>query len=425
MDPLSALLASLQGGASGPAAQAGMAAGAGSAPSPLVSMLSDILGGGGQEPRTATHGVTMPQPLNRFNQAGMPAGSGQPPDGMDAATFSGPPPAAAPGAQAQGGFADWLKSTFGGGRGDPGQPPDGMDAKTYGVTEPPADQRGVAVAPPVKPGSPAPTLAERPIVDGPAPAASQPYTAGPAAAPVGRALSEVLLTNGGAAGRPPAPAMPAKPAPTIAGDLGSIIRNALIGAANVDPTRSKLGAAIQGAAGATKGMRDEQLQQQMMDAARADKQFDQGLKLSGENRAVAKDARDARSQNIANTKTVQEIIRGASGDLTPDQKLKLESDVMRYARNINPTGTMPEAELRQKLDAYRDEASARIRGTTVAPQGGQAQQPSAGKAGAAATGGDGKSAQSAARPANQAAFDALPKGAFFINPRDGQLMQKK
>lgn len=452
MDPLSALLASLQGGASGPAVQAGMAAGAGGAPSPLVSMLSDILGGGGQEPRTATHGVTMPQPLDRFNQAGMPAGSGQPPDGMDAATFSGapasqpippampsyegltpgrngwyggPPPARNDAAPGQGALADWLQRTFGGGRGNPGQPPDGMDAKTYGVTEPAAAQRGVAVAPPMKPGSPPPALAERQIVDGPAPTASQPYTAGPAAAPVGRALSEVLLTNGGAAGRPPVPATPAKPAPTIAGDLGSIIRNALIGAANVDPTRSKLGAAIQGAAGATKGLRDEQLQQQMMDAARADKQFDQGLKLSGENRAVAKDARDARSQNIANTKTVQEIIRGASGDLTPDQRLRLESDVMRYARVINPSGTMLEPEFQQRLAAYRNEAEARVRGTTVAPQqGGQTQQPNAGKAGAA-TGGDGKSAQSAARPANQAAFDALPKGAFFINPRDGQLMQKK
>ncbi len=421
MDPLSALLASLQGGASGPAVQAGMAAGAGGAPSPLVSMLSDILGGGGQEPRTATHGVTMPQPLDRFNQAGMPAGSGQPPDGMDAATFSGAPPAAA-GAPAQGGFADWLQRTFGGGRGNPGQPPDGMDAKTYGVTEPAAAQRGVAVAPPMKPGSPAPALAERQIVDGPAPTASQPYTAGPAAAPVGRALSEVLLTNGGAAGRPPVPATPAKPAPTIAGDLGSIIRNALIGAANVDPTRSKLGAAIQGAAGATKGMRDEQLQQQMMDAARADKQFDQGLKLSGENRAVAKDARDARTQNISNTEAVQRIIKGASGDLTPDQKLKLEGDVMRFARNINPTGTMTESELTQRLDKYRNEAAARIRGEAVAPQGGSPQGKDAKPQSA---GGDGKSAQTAARPANQAAFDALPKGAFFINPRDGQLMQKK
>lgn len=421
MDPLASLLATLQGTSSGPAAAA---AGVGASQSPLISMLSDILGGGGQpDARTATHGVTMPTPHNRQNAQGMPTGPAQPPDGMDAVTYSGPPPAGP-----QSDLAAWLQRTFGGGRGDPGQPPDGMDAKTYGVTEPLAAQRGPAPVPQMKPGSPAPALAERPIVDGPMSPASQPYTAAPSGAPVGRALSEVLLANGGAAGRPPVPMAPppGKPEPTVFGmgakDVGSMIRNALIGAASVDPTRGKFGAFAQGAAGAAKGMRDEQMAQQALDAARADKQFDQGLKLSGENRAIAKDARDARTQNISNTEVVQRIIKGASGELTPDQKLKLEGDVMRFARNINPTGNMLEPELTQRLDRYRNEAEARIRGQAVAPQQGQG---GAAKGAAPTAGGDGKTAQTPARPANLAAFEALPKGAFFINPRDGALLQKK
>lgn len=65
-----------------------------------------------------------------------------------------------------------------------------------------------------------------------------------------------------------------------------------------------------------------------------------------------------------------------------------------------------------------------------ATRGLQLQPPAAAPAGpgtpvASTAAGDGSSRNAPARPADQAAFDALPSGSYFVNPADGRLLQKR
>ena len=110
------------------------------------------------------------------------------------------------------------------------------------------------------------------------------------------------------------------------------------------------------------GRRQEEQEDSAAALKAEERQFERDYKTAEMRRAEAKDLREARRAEIENAKTVTEIIRNLGGDLTTDQKLRLENAVTNYARAINPAGTMTEEELRPKLEAYRDQLVKNITG---------------------------------------------------------------
>jgi len=156
---------------------------------------------------------------------------------------------------------------------------------------------------------------------------------------------------------------PEQSGPTVTGrDVAQFFRNLFRGAAVADPRAPGFTAFSQGAAGAMVGRRQEEQEDSAAALKAEERQFERDYKTAEMRRAEAKDLREARRAEIDNAKTVTEIIRNLGGDLTTDQKLRLENAVTNYARAINPAGTMTEEELRPKLEAYRDQLVKNITG---------------------------------------------------------------
>lgn len=195
--------------------------------------------------------------------------------------------------------------------------------------------------------------------------------------------------------------------------VAAFFRSLARGMASADPTAPPLTAFGQGMSGALEGRRSEELADQKAQLAAEDREFERNMRTAENRRAEAREKREARKAEIMNTKAVTEIMRSLGGALTTDEKFKLEKQITDYAKAINPDGMMKEEDLKAALDEYRADLERRL---------GVRQEPAGGNAPA---GGDGSSREKPARPMTRQAFAALPSGAWFVNPADGRILQKK
>lgn len=167
---------------------------------------------------------------------------------------------------------------------------------------------------------------------------------------------------------------PAQSGPSITGkDVASFFRNLARGAATVDPTAPPLSAFARGMAGSMVGMDKESREARKAELEQEDREFERRMKTTDARLRQSKDQREARSAEIANTKAVTEIMRNLGGDLTTDQKFKMEGAIRDFAKAINPTGILTPEELKPQLEEYRKEIEGRITGRQSPAASGAAQ----------------------------------------------------
>lgn len=244
-------------------------------------------------------------------------------------------------------------------------------------------------------------------------------------------------------------------------DVSSAIKAALMGAAGVNPSAPMGSAFFQGAGGAVaaKSKFDRDADASKLAAEeRALKLEDRELKLDdrawsrskdmvSEKRATSKEARDAKTAQLNNLATVQKLMQGLDGNLTNDQMIRLNGQLMSYAHAINKDGGLSKDELDAAVKTERDRfikdlqatnttlapgippISGAVNSAPTAPEGAIKPAPGGTVYGATpespATGGSGADKSQPAMPRSKADFDNLPSGAYFINPSDGRVLLKK
>lgn len=232
-------------------------------------------------------------------------------------------------------------------------------------------------------------------------------------------------------------------------DVSSIIKAALMGAANVNPGSPMGSAFFQGAGGAVaaqdKFSRDADASKQAAEDRELkldDRAWSRSKDMASEKRATSKEARDERKAKLDNLTAVQKLMQDIGGQLTVEQRFKLNDQLDRYADVINKNGVLSPDELKEALKAERDRRIKDYTSGTILPstEGAANPAPSAPEEAvkpapngtvygatpeSPATGGSGADKSQPAMPRNKADFDNLPSGAYFINPSDGRVLLKK
>ena len=239
-------------------------------------------------------------------------------------------------------------------------------------------------------------------------------------------------------------------------DVSSIIKAALMGAANVNPGSPMGSAFFQGAGGAVaaqdKFSRDADasklaaeeraLRLEDRELKLDDRAWNRSKDMASEKRATSKEARDERKAKLDNLTAVQKLMQDIGGQLTVEQRFKLNDQLDRYADVINKNGVLSPDKLKEALKAERDRRIKDYTSGTILPstEGAANPAPSAPEEAvkpapngtvygatpeSPATGGSGADKSQPAMPRNKADFDNLPSGAYFINPSDGRVLLKK
>lgn len=232
-------------------------------------------------------------------------------------------------------------------------------------------------------------------------------------------------------------------------DVSSIIKAALMGAANVNPGSPMGSAFFQGAGGAVaaqdKFSRDAAATKQAAEDRELkldDRAWSRSKDMASEKRATSKEARDERKAKLDNLTAVQKLMQDIGGQLTVEQRFKLNDQLDRYADVINKNGVLSPDELKEALKAERDRRIKDYTSGTILPstEGAANPAPSAPEEAvkpapngtvygatpeSPATGGSGADKSQPAMPRNKTDFDNLPSGAYFINPSDGRVLLKK
>lgn len=267
---------------------------------------------------------------------------------------------------------------------------------TAAAAAPPASGLDVTV-----PAATAPTPVMRPQMQAPTPTphpnmqASTPADSGGGATPQGGLVGNLRKMLGGGGG-----------------GFGNILLDAASGTAGVDSSSSPVSAFAQGLAGAA-GSRSSR-----SDTARKRSQEDEDRAFDRRMRVAAGERADRRAE-ISELKSLSSIMRDIrNGGLSTSESLRVESLVRDFARDLEAQALPPE-EILTQTEAYREDVMARIGAGTsngsAATSAGAVDAPSA--APAAGT------QEDPAKPASHADFEALPSGAWFINP--ARLLQKK
>lgn len=272
----------------------------------------------------------------------------------------------------------------------------------------------------------------------PQPPKAEPAVERPARAPVSRlqpsgGISAPQPSQGGISGQ----------------DVSSIIKAALMGAANVNPGSPMGSAFFQGAGGAVaaqdKFSRDAAATKQAAEDRELkldDRAWSRSKDMASEKRATSKEARDERKAKLDNLTAVQKLMQDIGGQLTVEQRFKLNDQLDRYADVINKNGVLSPDELKEALKAERDRRIKDYTSGTILPstEGAANPAPSAPEEAvkpapngtvygatpeSPATGGSGADKSQPAMPRNKTDFDNLPSGAYFINPSDGRVLLKK
>lgn len=319
------------------------------------------------------------------------------------------------------------------------QPPDGMDEKTYQLgrkmpTGADFANPTVTVESPAR--APATAAATPPAGAPPSTIDVQPRrTAGvtygdaripPGMMPRGPGADVPDLFPPGRSPRGPVPA--SAPAADGPNEMARMFRNFFQGAAAVNPTSPKFSAFSQGAAGSMTANYQEKQAEEQRAAQRARQGFEDDLKVGKARRddALAKSLigyrgakaggdqaglrfQDIKSFNEAVDRTKQSYQKAVAevntrlknAEITPEQAAKERADLK----------TAADAREREIREQYLQKSFT----PTIPDKKGEKDAPA----------GDGKTREAPAKPADKASFDKLPSGAFYVNPADGLIYQKK
>jgi len=235
----------------------------------------------------------------------------------------------------------------------------------------------------------------------------------------------------------PAAAPDAVPASGITGqDVASFLRSVMTGAAGVDPSRPGIGAFAQGASGAMAArdaLSEREKATKLAEEDRSmkldDRAFDRAKDIRGESRADAREKREGRLNEIKMLEATAKVMRDVDPSLDIKDRIAVERLVRDEGKRLMDAEALSGEELQTAMETYRKDIEGRL--TANKPRITGAQPAPAAKSGTGATSkaptgsGDGKSQSSPAAPVDKSAFDALPSGAWFVNPADGRVLQKK
>lgn len=231
-------------------------------------------------------------------------------------------------------------------------------------------------------------------------------------------------------------------------DVSSIIKAALMGAANVNPGSPMGSAFFQGAGGAVaaqdKFSRDAAATKQAAEDRELkldDRAWSRSKDMASEKRATSKEARDERQADLKMLEVTSKVMKDIDPTLDIKDRIAIERLVRDEGKRLMDSEALQGEELKTKMETYRKDLEERVKGGSgtgalgvpepapAAPSGAVKPAPGGTVYGATpespATGGDGSDKSRPAMPHTQADFDKLPSGAYFINPSDGGVLQKK
>lgn len=238
-------------------------------------------------------------------------------------------------------------------------------------------------------------------------------------------------------------------------DVSSIIKAALMGAANVNPGSPMGSAFFQGAGGAVaaqdKFSRDADasklaaeeraLRLEDRELKLDDRAWNRSKDMASEKRATSKEARDKRQADLKMLEVTSKVMKDIDPTLDIKDRIAIERLVRDEGKRLMDKESLQGEELKTKMETYRKDIEERVKGGSgtgalgvpepapAAPSGAVKPAPGGTVFGATpespATGGDGSDRSRPAMPHTQADFDKLPSGAWFINPSDGRVLPKK
>jgi len=230
-------------------------------------------------------------------------------------------------------------------------------------------------------------------------------------------------------------------------DVSSIIKAALMGAANVNPGSPMGSAFFQGAGGAVaaqdKFSRDAAATKQAAEDRELkldDRAWSRSKDMASEKRATSKEARDERQADLKMLEVTSKVMKDIDPTLDIKDRIAIERLVRDEGKRLMDKESLQGEELKTKMETYRKEVEERVKGgkntlgvpgpeAPSAPEGAVKPAPNGTVYGATpespATGGSGADKSQPAMPRNKADFDNLPSGAYFINPSDGRVLLKK
>ena len=205
-------------------------------------------------------------------------------------------------------------------------------------------------------------------------------------------------------------------------DWRDVLQSVFQGAAGVDPSSPGLSAFAQGGAGTFNAFNKQAAARSAAETAAEDRSWKrEDRTIAADDRQYkrgregAKDAREARTSEVALVKTLSDVMRNMDPQLDTKDRIAVERLVRDEGKRLMDAEALSGEELKTAMETYRKDLEGRLK----------QQNPHVGGGAPGATAGNGKSQSAPARPASRQAFDALPSGAWFVNPADGRVMQKK
>lgn len=247
--------------------------------------------------------------------------------------------------------------------------------------------------------------------------------------------------------------------------IAKFLMDAMAGASTVDPSKPMATAFAQGYTGASKSTAGREQSLEDRKIKMEDREFDKRMKLSAARRAESAQSRADRAAKFTEIKTVADITKAINPQLDIKDKIAIERLVRDYGKGLEKS-SMEAEDVLANMDKYRKDLESRIISNKPQVQGGQTEvKPDAvfdqgsvktnvpTKAGGtdiisrmeADLNEDqkkepprqnslptnlGKSKDSPFKfsgdvKSMQSSFESLPSGSWFINPKDGKLLQKK
>lgn len=161
---------------------------------------------------------------------------------------------------------------------------------------------------------------------------------------------------------------------------------------------------------------DRALKMEDRELRKEDREFDRRMRQAAASRASASSARAARSAQFTELKTVADLMEKINPRLKASDRIAVERLVRDHGKDLETDG-LSRDEIMSGMDDYRRQLEAEITGQSA----GTATPADVTPAGP----GDGASRDQAAEVTSQDDFNALPSGAWFINPADGRVLQKR
>jgi hypothetical protein len=212
----------------------------------------------------------------------------------------------------------------------------------------------------------------------------------------------------------PGSAKPQESEGTTAKDVQDFFAD--VSAAGSGNVNSKVGAFMTGSHRAIQSGINRKDKETAIATASEQKTYDRGRDAKKDALAATKEARDAKKDAVELRKMEAEIKKLVDPSLDIKDKIALENQVSYLMNSMLKDGQDYDDVLKKGRELLQEKQSRVMGKTALASDTG---------AGGNTPGGDGASEASPALPTSQESFDKLPSGAWFKNPADGRIMQKK